>query len=122
MLLEQSPHWFPPVNVASKMPQCLASIKTQCFQFSYSTGPRGRGIQRRIKCIKTYGLSHSVQQTLVAPFPTHEVSGWGPWAEGHLGGDTASALWPRDFHQEVVVAPKMGGGGAGPQNQRAWAK
>lgn len=46
------------------------------------------------------------------PFPTHEVSGWGPWAEGHLGEDTASALWPRDFHQEVVAAPKMGGGGS----------
>ena len=69
LLLEQSPRWFPPANVASKMPQCLASIRTLCFRSSFSTGLRGRGIQRWIKRVKTYGLSHTVQQTLVAPLP-----------------------------------------------------
>lgn len=88
------------------MPQCLASIKSSVFNFLIA---RGRGVGG---CIKTYGLSHTVQQTLAVPLPHPECLDGAHGAEGHLGEDTASALWPRDFHQEVVAAPKMGAGGS----------
>lgn len=63
---------------------------------------------------KNYGLSHTVQQT-PSYSPSPPMSVWmGPMGRGSPGEDTASALWPRDFHQEVVAAPKMGAGIRGP--------
>ena len=65
-------------------------------------------------CKDLWPQPHCAADSSCSPSPPMKCR-WGPWAEGHLGGDTGSALRPRGFHQEVAAAPKMGGRGLAPR-------